>query len=124
MSPQIGNTEDLDRLEALAKAATPGPWRVSEDDLTHPGSGCDIDADGGRVASDCCGYQGGITNMDDGEYIAAASPDVTLELIATIRSLRYTRERVESLVDNAEKFDSMDPFNIMRIRQAIEGGDI
>jgi hypothetical protein len=97
---------DLIHLEELAKAATPGPWRVAEDNLTHPGSGCDIDADGGTVASDCCGYQGGITNMEDGEYIAAVSPNVVLELINHIRHLK--RELTATDSENRHLANNLD----------------
>jgi hypothetical protein len=76
---------DLDRLEELAKAATPGPW---------------LNIDGG-IEAYVNGNSWSIVHDDEEEYIlpsrtdaayiAAASPDVVLDLIARARQ----GERVE-----------------------------
>jgi hypothetical protein len=83
---------DLDRLEQLARAATPGPWqvdRVNHDgcarvcDGTCLGSHADCDA---IVTADGFDHLG--ANDSNPDYIAAASPDVVLSLLAELRKLR------------------------------------
>lgn len=64
---------NLDRLEKLARAATPGKWEC-DGDYVHI-----TDPDGGFCAIPC--------EPQDARYIAAFSPDVALELIARIRRL-------------------------------------
>lgn len=88
---------DLDELDRLAKAATPGEWRattcgsagerflgLTEDDA------CSIEsADGLTVAtdgaSDECHH---IFRSADANFIAAANPSAVLELVAEVRRLR------------------------------------
>lgn len=77
---------DLDALEALAKAASPGPWRLMHGDVF---TACDVDDDALYIAGDAFG--------PNATYIAAASPDVVLALIAEVRRLRE-----ESLRDAAK----------------------
>jgi len=75
---------DLDKLEALARAATPGPWHflfVESDDSAYPSDGCHVYADNKKPL---------ITDDDapcesDSIYIAAANPAAVLELIALAR---------------------------------------
>ena len=74
---------DLDRLEALANKATPGPWRYadSEDHVTITGfifAGFD---DLFTLQRDSA--QG----VMDAEFIAAANPQTILALIARIREM-------------------------------------
>lgn len=65
-------TLDLDKLEALAKAATPGPWQVPPGALsTVTSADRPLLIDGGT--------------LNDAQYIAALSPDVALKLIALAR---------------------------------------
>lgn len=76
---------DLDKLEALARAATPGPWSTSIDGP----EGAEWDA--GMAIAATYGRQkvfaraGGSYPRADQEYIAAASPDVVLALIERLR---------------------------------------
>ena len=75
---------ELDALEAAAKAATPGPWKDSFDDVlaykdnllceyrTLRIKSIDIDIDGENNAA----------------YIAAANPTAILELIAELRETK------------------------------------
>jgi hypothetical protein len=76
----------LDKLEQLAKAATPGPWeweRDSGDGLItttkppHP-----------VITPATHGYENGSVLIDaaDAAFIAAFSPDVVLKLIAVARA--------------------------------------
>jgi len=68
---------DLDSLEALAKAATPGPWRVHGIDVY-------TDDDSSMVANGSyCDAQGG---ENDTAFIAAANPQTVLELIRHLRA--------------------------------------
>ena len=74
---------NLTDLEQLAKAATPGPWRRDargeRSGFEHVFAGND-DGPGQTVAQ--------WTLPSDAAYIAAASPDVVLRLIAVARAAR------------------------------------
>lgn len=63
---------DLDHLESLAKAATPGPWDYGACEVFLKGT------DFWPVIATC-------RNEDDLAFIAAANPAVVLELIAELR---------------------------------------
>jgi hypothetical protein len=98
---------DLDRLEQLARAATPGPWqvdRVNHDgcarvcDGTCLGSHADCDA---IVTADGFDHLG--ANDSNPDYIAAASPDVVLSLLAELRKLRALRDLVQDFRDDDGK---------------------
>lgn len=81
---------DLDKLEALARAATPGPWL-----RPSPWTGSIIRDD--RIVSRVngesvfdgapCGYENSslMAKSVDIDYLEAVSPDVVLELIAELR---------------------------------------
>lgn len=93
-----GQVTDLDKLEQLAGAATPGPWEADihgnqclgiHRPHNHP-----IDAD--HFDFDDCPANGAIVVTDGGYYppvaadaafIAAANPAAVLELIAEVRRL-------------------------------------
>lgn len=80
--------EMLDRLEAIAKAATPGPWTLTqppkdEDDGWQ--TGVTIGATrGGKIYAT---PPGGQYPANDAKHIAAASPDVVLALVAAAKEL-------------------------------------
>jgi len=77
-------TPDLDHLEALAKAATPGPWH----DIPHEEfSGSDHRIS--RVAGTPWGNFGHLATVSavNAPFIAACSPDVILALVARVREL-------------------------------------
>jgi hypothetical protein len=89
---------DIDALEALAKAATPGPWTVDEECLTD--RGCLYVAKGkpgdlrGRVLEvfkNCLVRDA--QRASNADFIAAANPDAILVLIAEVRALREDAER-------------------------------
>jgi len=75
---------DLDRLEALADAATPGPWVSSGDRGRHPADVLTERADGsdGEYIV-ICEHAG-----PDAEFIAGTGPDVTKELVRQLREAR------------------------------------
>jgi hypothetical protein len=88
-------TPDLERLEALARAATPGPWEVVGSSVTNWRDGsCDMEwlPNGSSDAYNA-------NSEADAEYIAAASPDTVLAHIAEIRRLQRVSdlERAEHL---------------------------
>jgi hypothetical protein len=78
----------LETLEALAKAATPGPWReftfseiiASTYDQPPPGHMV-LAGDLETIVGQC------IANRDV-DFIAAANPTVIIELIALVRQMR------------------------------------
>lgn len=78
---------DIDKLEQLAKAATPGPWRfINRQDnqfvaYRKPGA-----ARGNLYA--ICALPGVTAKTKDFRYIAAANPTAVLALIAELRKLR------------------------------------
>ena len=80
---------DLDKLEAIAKAATPGDWEWDDNDgsfdsLQDERSHCVSVAFGEPVGG--CNPRILISD-EDAAYIAACSPDVVLGLIARVREL-------------------------------------
>lgn len=75
---------DLGALEALARAATPGPWRASDvDDGDHT----ILNVDDWAIGS---AYQG----ERDQLHIAANSPTTTLALIARLREAERESDRL------------------------------
>jgi hypothetical protein len=71
---------DLSALEKLARAAKPGPWVVSHADL----GAAEIF---GPQGTTICDHEIGTDNKT-ADFIAAANPEVVLELIAEIKTLR------------------------------------
>lgn len=104
----MSNEIDIDKLEALARAATPGPWRWGGED-----------PEGGERRSILNLYAGGersrpilwlepssgwITAGADTEHIAAASPDVVLALI---ERLRRAESEIAALKTDAAMMDDV-----------------
>lgn len=92
-------TVDLDKLEALEKAATPGPWKVGDYESTTrqflTQQGCIIfadDADGDPIqVADCS--QWGLANEGDNTAFIAAARNALPELIARLRRLESLHGR-------------------------------
>jgi hypothetical protein len=101
---------DLDKLEALARAATPGPWdwggtecasqeqalaicKENLDATVKPGTHfCEVFlADGRRTAL----VGNGPTGIENAEFIAAANPAVVLDLIALARRATAPHAAIE-----------------------------
>jgi hypothetical protein len=76
---------NIDELEALAKAATPGPWYSAHHGVNTHGTGAQHDIC--RVSMTTGSYESEQENRD---YIAAANPAAILTLIAEVRALRET----------------------------------
>ena len=82
---------DLTSLEALAKAATPGPWiRFGVRHKIGPESCIAVGQDGAALAYLPIGSQQGdkysAVAFNDAAFIAAANPAAVLELIAMVRA--------------------------------------
>ena len=99
---------DLDTLERLARAATPGPWRVNPFGVSIR-TGEYRAPDSVRVADiadaedcGCCPTEQGYATAT---YIAAASPDVVLALIARVRAAEAERDRLLAERDTPELHD-------------------
>lgn len=78
---------DLDALEAVAKAATPGPWVTSTTVWTDDALCVDVpDGEGDEVAL-AWEVGGGIAGMarEDATYVATFDPPTVLALIAAVR---------------------------------------
>lgn len=75
-------TIDLDNLEKLAKAATPGPWKAQFPNPTSVLTPKVLTADGG-ILLETMHY--GRMNAD-AAFVAAANPKAILELIAEVRN--------------------------------------
>ncbi|MFM0141758.1 hypothetical protein [Paraburkholderia sp. RL18-085-BIA-A] len=94
---------DIDALEALAKAATPGPWRGDRIDGTVKYDIVSGDYPNGEYAVVCHGDNGnacdggyGFTSGENEAYALAANPAAILALIAEVRSLREDKARLDS----------------------------
>lgn len=79
--------EQLDRLEKLALAATPGPWAV---DAIGCGARFNIELPDGSEAiamsQQLHNDRGNQQRADNADYIAAVNPHVVLALIRELRS--------------------------------------
>ena len=79
---------DLDRLEELAKAATPGPWKFSPWHIEEGPSAVRKDDYGFVCNTDC---------DSTAAYIAACSPDAILSVIARVRGLEACVEAADAM---------------------------
>ena len=85
---------DLGRLEALAKAATPGPWwergavHIVPESMSEAGMRVhtvSVPHDSGQRWDEIFAYV-----RSDAAYIAAANPQMVLELIERVRDLEWS----------------------------------
>lgn len=103
-------TLDLDKLEAIAAAATPGPWREGAD----PWNGKPLfvsdalDGNGNptsiiRAPSPEWGEEGGFEiTIADSAYIAAANPETVLKLIRRVRELEAAVNEIRAIASDSE----------------------
>ena len=85
--------EQLDELERLAKAATPGPWVMNSDDDSYCGRYYGLF--GGEkcvIPIDWNVQNYPAVHDEDAQFIAAANPQVVLELIQTLRNEIHDQE--------------------------------
>lgn len=99
------NNEELQQLKALAQAATAGPW------------GCFANEEDGDITShDVIAINSGVhiaseehlPSEETAKYIAAASPDVVLALIARIESLAAEMEAVLEAAEEWARYVEVD----------------
>ena len=95
-------TDQLDEIEAAAKKATPGPWRVEEGIGIDAGEYDEVISPGQVSCMSYC-YGGSSTidgdNLDaDMAHIATMDPATTLALIAEVRELRARLFDVSSVI--------------------------
>lgn len=97
---------DIDKIESLAKAATPGPWRGDRFDGTVKYDIVAGDYPNGAYTIICHGDNGnacdggyGFTSAENEAYVLAANPDTILALVAEVRRLREDAERYRWLRD-------------------------
>jgi hypothetical protein len=112
---------DLEGLKAKAEAATPGPWAFRYGDivqLSDGGQGYPIDhyTDCKDVIAGFCG------NDESAEYVAAASPDVILSLLAKLAEVTAARdeacERLASLMRGEPCASDATRLRIIELRKA------
>ncbi len=105
------DSPDLDRLDALARAATEGPWAAATTGVRNGDHWSVVDSDRGDVRGTVARIpsQDGTNDeqrQPDAEFIAATDPPTVLALIAELRQARADRDAalakvaaVERLVD-------------------------
>lgn len=84
-------TIDLDKIEALAKAATPGPWRGDRFDGTVKYDIVAGDYPNGQYTTVIRGDSEGLFGFfksEDSDFVMAANPSTILALVAEVRRLR------------------------------------
>jgi hypothetical protein len=97
-------TIDLDRLEELAKSATPGPWVAEVDDWN-----CSVILDDDQPGTAYIAErltQGKSEGEADAEFIAALDPTTILALITEVRRLRETVGLLHGWEDRAKKAEA------------------
>jgi hypothetical protein len=89
----------LSELERLAKAATPGPWVASEGRSNTGFVGVYESGVGFPVASTSVVWERAeAVELADARYIAAASPDVVLALLAVVDAARNAAVLIQDAV--------------------------
>ena len=92
----------LDEIEATAKKATPGEWRVDGEQI-EAGEFGEVIIPGPVLCGSYC--RGGSSTIDgdhlaeDFAHIAMMDPATTLALVAEVRELRAKVERVREIID-------------------------
>lgn len=107
-------TVDIEKLEALAKAATQGQWRkgknaddvVADHPAGHEQDPHEIDYYGGHLVAESI-------SACNREFIAAANPAAVLELIADLKKSRAEcealRKDAERVRGHLEIYESLEP---------------
>jgi hypothetical protein len=84
----------LSQLEAVARAATPGPWSVREESHETLMTAAVVNVNGMYVAESAC--------QPDDEFIAAFSPSTALALLERIRELEAGLREACNMLDGTE----------------------
>jgi hypothetical protein len=123
--------KELDELEKLAKAATPGPWAYEE--ISEPGFRAPADyeakdfaiTDENRVCPAIV-WEHGDHGKNDAAYIAAVHPQTVLTFIAACRerdALLETLEAISLIPDNADFIEVLTPQQVAREALAQHRGE-
>jgi hypothetical protein len=102
-------TIDLEKLETLAKAATPGPWAVDEECLADRGRLYVAKGSPGNLRGRILEVFMNCLVRDEGRarnaaIIAAANPAAILELCAEVRRLRESVDKLLAHCPDPECF--------------------
>jgi len=92
----MSDTLNLDEIEALAKAATPGPWVVDGDFLRTLDP---IEVEYERTSIADLRYFHMPLDHDNAAYMAATNPTAVLSLITTIRTLTARVAELEGVLE-------------------------
>ncbi|MGX0957413.1 hypothetical protein AB7M18_003541 [Pseudomonas viridiflava] len=121
-------TVDIEKLEALAKNATPGPWWIDSHGMTmmsmaklevvfnHP-------AQGVAVRNEDTGNLSHWRNDWDASFIAAANPEVVLELTQTIRDLQSSIQGLKTGYEAYERVNAELKAECEKLRSKLENPD-
>ncbi len=105
----------LDRAEATARAATPGPWCREHPDWPNTSIG-----NGHRtVIASAAGHGGSWPTAEDAAHIAANGPDVALRAIAAHRRIVDRHQRGVSHPDECGRCNDSYPCDDLRDLAAI-----
>lgn len=86
-------------LRVLAEKATPGPWMFGTTKVAYERRiGC-------KVSTGWSGFMPAPERDEDAEYIAAASPDVVLGLLAALADANARITAIAEVVDSREPVD-------------------
>ena len=91
---------NLATLTRLAQAATPGKWKIHDQDITGVWR---VEYPGTVYPSFVLGCYKGKADVD---YIVATQPDVILTLVEKVRELERAARRMEQCVEMASKLSS------------------
>jgi hypothetical protein len=101
--------DDLDRIEAAARAATPGPWHVEHDELGWVNRIYHCEPDdwdpSGQLSTTLVETDSGVypPRVNDATHIATADPPTVLALVAEVRELRAQRQALATALGSAEE---------------------
>ena len=116
--------EQLDEIEKLANAATPGPWNMAEDFFAHNPASSDVVVTGPPGHFDDVAvirYQRNYdTRKGNAAFIAAAREDVPA-LLAEVRRLMALLERRESALRDVATHESGESGDALCYSLATEG---
>lgn len=85
---------NLDWIEALCNAATPGPWRR----VVNDGAPSAWVASDDNVLELSVGYLGNARVSENADFIAGTGPDVVKELVRQLREAREERDKATRAV--------------------------
>jgi hypothetical protein len=114
-------THDLDKLEKLAMAATPGPWVFERQSFDSGDFAYERNDDHGMIQIYEHNYKDPMRAKFDADYIAATNPATILALCKALREAEKGLELIKGEVANGNmRFIADD--TLARVRAAVEMG--